>query len=77
MFLTPIFYPEETIPAAARRILHLNPFAYLVGLYRNAFMTGQLPSATSLIIMSLFCLLMFLLGYFWFSLTKKGFADVL
>jgi lipopolysaccharide transport system permease protein len=77
MFLTPIFYPENVVPARALIIFRLNPMARLVTLYRSAFMTGLLPSLDGLVGAVGLCLLVFLLGYFWFMRTKKGFADVL
>lgn len=77
MFLTPIFYPEDVVPKQALFIFRLNPMARLVTLYRNAFMTGVLPSPGGLIAAMALCLLVFLVGYFWFVRTKKGFADVL
>jgi lipopolysaccharide transport system permease protein len=77
MFLTPIFYPEDVVPPQALIIFRLNPMARLVTLYRNAFMSGQLPSLDGLVGALALCGLVFLLGYFWFMRTKKGFADVL
>jgi lipopolysaccharide transport system permease protein len=77
MFLTPIFYPIDVVPPQAWIIFWLNPMARLVTLYRNAFMTGLLPSLGGFIGTLAMCLLVFLLGYFWFMRTKKGFADVL
>ncbi len=77
MFLTPIFYPEDVVPSQALIIFRLNPMARLITLYRNAFMTGILPSLDGFIGAAILCLLAFLLGYFWFMRTKKGFADVL
>jgi lipopolysaccharide transport system permease protein len=77
MFLTPIFYPEDVVPPQALIIFRLNPMARLVTLYRNAFMSGQLPSLDGFLGAVALCLLVFLLGYFWFMRTKKGFADVL
>ena len=77
MFLTPIFYPIDVVPPQALIIFRLHPMARLVILYRNAFMTGLLPSLDGFIGALALCLLAFLLGYFWFMRTKKGFADVL
>jgi lipopolysaccharide transport system permease protein len=77
MFLTPIFYPIDVVPQQAWIIFWLNPMARLVTLYRNAFMTGLLPSLGGFIGTLAMCLLVFLLGYFWFMRTKNGFADVL
>jgi lipopolysaccharide transport system permease protein len=77
MFLTPIFYPEDVVPAQALIIFRLNPMARLVTLYRSAFMNGLLPSLDGFLAAVALCLLAFLLGYFWFMHTKRGFADVL
>jgi lipopolysaccharide transport system permease protein len=76
-FLTPIFYPEDIVPPQAMIFLEINPMARIVRLYREAFMLGSLPTAASLLGTLIFCLLIFLLGYFWFTHSKKGFADVL
>lgn len=77
MFLTPIFYPEDVIPEKALLLFRLNPMARIVNLYRGAFLTGHLPGPQSLLATGLICFLVFLLGYFWFIHSKKGFADVL
>ena len=77
MFLTPIFYPEDVVPSQALILFQINPIARLVKLYRGAFMIGQFPSLESLLVTALFCVFIFLLGYFWFVHSKKGFADVL
>lgn len=77
MYLTPIFYPEDIVPPQLLFIFRLNPMARLITLYRNAFMTGLLPSWQSLVTAVILCLLFFLAGYFWFMHTKKGFADIL
>ena len=76
-FLTPIFYPLDVVPERFRFILYLNPFTYLVTMYRQVFMDGVIPGPAGFIKLTLICLAIFLLGYFWFMRTKKGFADVL
>ncbi len=77
MFLTPIFYPEDIVPAQALVIFKLNPMAHLVRMYRGAYMTGELPGLEAFFGTAFFCAFVFLLGYFWFMHSKKGFADVL
>ena len=77
MFLTPIFYPEDIVPPQAFIIFRLNPMAHLVRMYRGAFMTGELPGLKTFLGAAFFCAFVFLLGYFWFMHSKKGFADVL
>lgn len=77
MFLTPIFYPENVVPPQALFLFQINPMARIVRLYREAFMAGHLPDLASLLGTIIFCVFIFLLGYFWFMHSKKGFADVL
>jgi lipopolysaccharide transport system permease protein len=77
MFLTPVFYPEDVVPPQAAILFQVNPMARLIRLYRGAFMNGELPGIENFLITTLVCLGVFLLGYFWFMHTKKGFADVL
>jgi lipopolysaccharide transport system permease protein len=77
MFLTPIFYPEDIVPPQASMIFKLNPMAHLVKMYRGAFMTGELPGLQTFLGAAFSCAFVFLLGYFWFMHSKKGFADVL
>jgi lipopolysaccharide transport system permease protein len=77
MFLTPIFYPEDVVPPQALILFQVNPMARLVKLYRGAFMTGRLPGIEEWLITAFLCAVTFLLGYFWFTHAKKGFADVL
>ncbi|HEX7568055.1 MAG TPA: ABC transporter permease [Anaerolineaceae bacterium] len=76
-FLTPIFYPLTLVPEKFRIILYLNPFTYLVTMYRQVFMDGVLPGPVGFLKLTLICLAVFMFGYFWFMRTKKGFADVL
>lgn len=77
MFLTPVVYPEDVVPPSMLIIFRLNPMARIVTLYRNAFMSGLLPSLTGLLGAGVLCLLVFMAGYFWFIRTRPGFADVL
>ncbi len=77
MFLTPLFYPRETIPVWAAPVADLNPLAQIIEMYRKAFLTGAPIPGNDLLLTSLACLSIFMVGYFWFIHTKKGFADVL
>ena len=77
MFLTPIFYPLDVVPPRALIIFQLNPMAHLVKMYRGVFMTGEIPGLVTFFGTAFFCMVIFLLGYFWFMQSKKGFADVL
>ncbi|TDM34382.1 ABC transporter permease [Macrococcoides canis] len=40
-FLTPIFWAAETADPIMSKIMSFNPFAYLIGIYRTAFIHGN------------------------------------
>lgn len=77
MYLTPIFYPEEQVPAEYRWLIDINPIAPLIRSYRRILLEGAMPDWTGLLFTSLFALVCFLFGYWWFERTKKAFADVI
>ncbi len=77
MLLTPIYYPEDIVPEWASPIVHLNPFASLASMYRQAIMQGVFPDYTQYLVLTLVSFGVCMLGYFWFVKTKNGFADVL
>lgn len=77
MYLTPIFYPENSIPEKWRWLVNLNPMAPLIRSYRRILLEGRMPDWKGLSYTTGFALLCFLFGYWWFIRTKKAFADVL
>ena len=77
MLLTPIYYPEDAVPKWAAPYIRLNPFASLATMYRQSIMQGIFPNGLQFLKFAVIGLGTFMLGYFWFTKTKKGFADVL
>jgi len=77
MFITPIFYPEDTIPARAQFLIEFNPMARIIHMYRSIFMEGMVPDLFSSLITFLICLVFFLVGYFVFVRSKSHFPDFL
>ncbi|PNH88031.1 sugar ABC transporter permease [Vibrio diazotrophicus] len=77
MFMSPIFYPIEAIPESFRLILQLNPLVFSIDFVRQLLFFGTIPDIEIFLYYSMFCLLVFEIGYLWFTKTKKGFADVL
>ncbi|MGP1411555.1 MAG: ABC transporter permease [Peptoanaerobacter stomatis] len=43
-YLTPIFYPISAIPNYALNILKMNPLFYILNMFRNIIMYGNIPS---------------------------------
>jgi len=77
MYLTPIIYPEQVVPARFRPWLELNPFTTLVRSYRRVTLEGSPPDFAGLAYFTAVALCVFLLGYWWFARTRKNFADVI
>ncbi|MEW6416503.1 MAG: ABC transporter permease [Nitrospirota bacterium] len=76
-FLTPIVYPSNVIPEQLRWLFDINPFCFIVEIYRNLLVRGEMPSAVSIIYPSIFAIVLFLLGYYIFNKTKEAFKDIL
>lgn len=77
MFMMPLFYPRDMIPAQLTWLVDYNPMALIIEMYRSAFLTGTVIALRNLLVAACSSLVIFLLGYFWFYRTKKGFADVI
>jgi lipopolysaccharide transport system permease protein len=77
MFLTPIIYPEQIVPARYQSFINANPFTPLVRNYRRVILEGASPDWTGLAYFTLFAIAVFVCGYWWFARTRKNFADVI
>jgi len=77
MFLTPIVYRIEHIPSLYRGIYMLNPIARLIYTYQGIFLYGSqkfveyLPILRELLILFLFSLVVFIIGYKKFEKEKQ------
>ena len=76
-FLTPIIYPQSIIPESLCWIIDCNPLSAFVCTTRNAMLSNSIVAWTEILKLFVWAMSSFLLGYFFFSKTKKGFADVL
>jgi lipopolysaccharide transport system permease protein len=77
MYLTPIIYPENYVPAQYHWLVALNPMSALIRSYRRILLEGRLPDWQGLMFTLAFAATCSLFGYWWFERTKKAFADVL
>lgn len=76
-FLTPICYPEASLPAAAMAALSKNPMFVLVRGYRSILLEGTAPAFGPLWKLWLLSGAVFVLGHAWFFKLRKSFADVI
>ena len=77
MFMTPIMYPLETIPARYRGYMLINPLAVIIEGYRGLILKGEFPQWDGLVWTVFLGVLVAVAGYYWFMRTKKAFADVI
>ncbi len=77
LFLSPIFFPINALPANFQVWMHLNPLTFIIEQVRAVLVWGQQPDWIGLVQYSIAAVLIGWLGFAWFQKTRKGFADVL
>ncbi|KAA5604164.1 ABC transporter permease [Roseospira marina] len=76
MFLCPIFYPIEAVPETFRIFIYMNPLTFIIEQLRDVALFGHLPDFGLLAGYLAAAWGIALAGLWWFSRTRKGFADV-
>jgi lipopolysaccharide transport system permease protein len=76
-FLTPICYPESSLPAVAAHLLSKNPIYVLVRGYRDVFLEGHAPAFGPLWKLWIVSAVAFVAGHAWFYKLRKSFADII
>lgn len=74
MLVSPIGYTDAMVPVALRPILLFNPLSWLMNLYRSCLLGGVLP-LFDMTIVTVFSILIFMLGYRLISRLKPIFSD--
>ena len=77
MFVSPVFYPIDTLPHNMQIFVMLNPVTLIIEESRKVLLFGQMPNWVALGIYSFISLAIAWIGFYWFQKTRKGFADVL
>jgi lipopolysaccharide transport system permease protein len=75
-YLSPVFYPAEMVPAAARQLYFLNPVAGLLTLYHQILYAGQMPSLSLLYGMVVAAAAIYAIGYAIFNRYASVFAEI-
>jgi ABC-type polysaccharide/polyol phosphate export permease len=74
MYLTPVIYPESTIPAKYQLILYLNPMYHLIKLWRLPLYDGRWPTWGEFWPAAVIAIGMLLVGWFFFTSKSDEFA---
>ena len=77
IFLSPVFYPIESVPPEYRGFIEGNPLTQYVVMIRDIMVFGRLPNISDWLHAFLLSAILAGIGYWWFSWTRRGFADVL
>jgi lipopolysaccharide transport system permease protein len=77
MFLSPIFYSADSIPARFRPIAELNPLVPLIEQVRRVLMWHEGLDLHAYMPVLALSIVVLLGGFWWFEKTRRGFADVL
>jgi len=75
LYLTPVIYPADIVPAQFKIFFQLNPMAVIVNAYRQTILGGGPPNFFSLAIALIVSLIVLLLGLSYFKSREKIFAD--
>lgn len=76
-FLTPIIWTPDRLPEGIRWVVDYNPLAYLVEVYRDLVLRGEIPGGLSTLYFTLFSVALFIVGFTLFVRVKPRFADML
>ncbi|HLI86721.1 MAG TPA: ABC transporter permease [Bryobacteraceae bacterium] len=76
-FLTPICYPETSLPKEFLPLFSLNPIFTLVRAYRAILLENRAPDFDSLWRFWAVAIAVFVLGHGWFYKLRKTFADII
>lgn len=77
LFLSPVFFPASALPGEWRFLLAFNPLAVPIEQARGVLIWGEIPEWSIWFTNLGVAVAIAWLGYAWFQLTRKGFADVL
>jgi lipopolysaccharide transport system permease protein len=77
MFLSPVFYAMESVPAQFRSLMMLNPLTHYIEAFRSCVIGGVAPGTVSLMVAYAVGIGTFIFGYWFFRRVRGGFADVL
>lgn len=77
LFVSSAMVPLGSLPPNYRILFELNPLTFIINQARSVALAGHLPDFKGLVLYALFAIIFMYVGYAWFSLTRRGFADVL
>lgn len=77
LFLSPVFYPISAIPVAFQDLMWLNPLTSVIEGLRSTVLANQPPEWLSVAVFAVASISLMITGFYFFSMTRKFFADVI
>jgi ABC-type polysaccharide/polyol phosphate export permease len=77
LFLTPVMYPLNAVPAGLRKLFLMNPMTGIVESFRRTLALGRGPELELLLPALIGTLIVIVLGWWYFGATEGRFADVI
>ena len=74
MYLTPIIYPEEIIPATWQWIFTINPMYYLINVFRIPLLDGRIPTLEEILPAALCGIVALIIGWIFFTSKSDEFS---
>ncbi len=75
MFVSPIAYTREMVPAGLEPVMRLNPLAYLIQWYREAIFLNHVPDVWSMTLFAALTVLVLEAGYLYFMRLRRVLPD--
>ena len=77
IYVLPIVYLPDWIPAALRVALYANPFSYLIWCYQDVFYFGRIDNPVAWLVCAIFAPVVLATGYRLFARLQPNFGNVL
>jgi len=77
LYLSPVFYEPDSVPARYQPVYRLNPMVHLIDSYRSILIRGELPDLTPLLVLSLLAVGLLALSYRIFLRASHRFIEEL
>jgi len=77
LFTSSAVVPPSAVPEKYQFVFSINPLTFVIDQARAVALWGEMPNWSGLLIYTLVSVVFALVGYAWFSATRRGFGDVL
>lgn len=77
LFVSSAMVPVNSLPPSYRGLFEINPLTFIIDQARKVALAGQPPNLVGLGLYAMGALVFMYVGYAWFMLTRRGFADVI